>query len=60
MWIRRSVALLALSPLAACEPSESIVARAEGSELTVPEVMTMLLGVQLPNNQNMTYTMTEL
>jgi hypothetical protein len=58
--IRRSVAVLALGSLSACEPGDSIVASAEGHELTVPEVMTMLLGVQLPNDQNVTYTVAEL
>jgi hypothetical protein len=60
MPFRRTVGLLALCALAACEPEDSIVARADGRELTVPEAMTMLLAVQLPNDQNVTYTVAEL
>jgi hypothetical protein len=52
--------VLALWGFVACEPSDTIVARADGSELTVPEAMTLLLAVQLPNDQNVTYTVAEL
>jgi hypothetical protein len=58
--LTRALALLGLLPLAGCEPEESIVARAAGQELTVPEVMTLLLGVRLPNDQNVTFTVAEL
>jgi peptidyl-prolyl cis-trans isomerase C len=59
--IRRSLTLLALAPLAACsEPGDAVVARADRHQLTVPEVLTLLLGVQLPNDQNVTFTVAEL
>jgi hypothetical protein len=59
--IRRSLTLLALAPLVACgEPGDAVVARADRHDLTVPEVLTLLLGVQLPNDQNVTFTVAEL